>query len=160
MSSSPVSGRPERRALWTSPWWMSGADVRAACRLPAGARLAFLAVVVVLAVGLQFVPPEEFFPAMIVYVGLLLVAGVALREYTLARRRRAGLVQVTPSEFDLLCALSQVPADRIVEARELQQRWVDARRATGGPDASTAQLEMHMRALIRPHSTPGLAPHE
>jgi len=160
MSSSPVAGRPERRTLWTSPWWMSGADLRAACRLPVGARLAFLAVVVLLAVGLQFVPPEEFLPALIVYVALLLVAGVALREYALATRRRAGLVQVTPSEFDLLCALSQVPAERIVEARDLQHHWVAARRAAGGPDATTAQLEVHIRALIGAPSAPGLAPHE
>jgi hypothetical protein len=160
MTSSPVRVRPERRTLWTSPWWMGGADLRAACTLPAGARLAFLAVVVLLALGLQFVPPDAFFPALVVYVGLLVLAGVGLRGYALARRRRAGLVQVTPSEFDLLCALSQVPPDRIVEAREVQQRWVHARRAAGGPDASTAQLEMHMRALIWPHSAPGLAPHE
>jgi hypothetical protein len=160
MSTSPVQGRPERRTLWTAPWWMSAADLRVACRLPVGARLVFLGVIAVLVVGLQFVPGEAMLPALVVYLGLVVLTLVGFRAYALGRRRQAGLVQVTPSEFDMLCALTQAPPDRIAEARELQHRWVAARRAAGGPDATTAQLEAHIPALFAAPSSSGFAPQE
>jgi hypothetical protein len=94
--------------------------------LPAEQRLAVLAVVVLFAGAGGATTGATDDPAFLALaIGAACLIAAALNRWFLTRKRRAhGLVKMTPLQFDLLIALSQLPADRIDAGRHLHDRLV------------------------------------
>jgi len=148
MSAAPTAPSRERRTLWTAPWWISPAQFRAACTLPETARLA-PAVVLGLYIGLlPSLPADAILPVALAGLLLLFLVVALVQRYARARRRRVGMVRVTVAEFDLVCAVAQLPPHLVGEGRGLQDAFVRALWEAGGPDARASALEQRMRALV------------
>ena len=84
---------------------------------------------------------------LVVVVGLALTLGL---QQTWLRRIRLdhGFVLVTPLQFDLVCALSELPAPRIDEGRYLYDALVWHLQHARPDPAAVADIEQRMRYLL------------
>jgi hypothetical protein len=130
---------------------MSGPQVRAVARprVSVGTKLAWLAVAVPVgalsgALGAEYDQPV--FPLLGVALFAVL-AGVHQYRSAVRRRLAAGMVRATPLQFDLSCAMAQLPAARVDEGRWLQDHLVALLRAPVVDQAAVRQCEAWMWQL-------------
>ena len=144
----PVLAPGGRATLWCAPRGLTGVQLRSALsgRLPAGQRLAVLAVALLVAAGGGAAAGQ---PALLVLVAVGGGAAVLAHfQWALGRKRRShGMVQVTPLQFDLIVALDQLPADRIDAGRQLHDRLVWLLQQPTSDPAAVQQCEFWMWQL-------------
>jgi hypothetical protein len=150
MTLSREYHRGERR-LWVGSTAMTGPEIRAACTVPARARIgiyaAFLLVSVALGVGMAAVglPFVAALPLLcVVVVGALM----ALQAHLGDRRRRYGMVQVPLTTWDLIVELGKLPPEAVPEGRRLQDELVAAIASPGHRDGEVQAIEARMGALV------------
>ena len=143
------SGRGPTK-LWLPPRTVTGTQVRSLVRLSPGRRAVVIGLAMLTGGGAAAVGTSSDQPGL---SPLLLVAGLALTlglQQTWLRRIRRdhGFVVVTPVQFDLVCALSNLPAPRIDEGRQLYDTLVWHLQQPQPDRAALAAIEQHMRYLL------------